>query len=171
MEFDEILKRRHSVRRFRQSDIPLEKLEQIIDAANRAPSAGNLQAYRIFAVSNQNMKGEIAVAANEQDFIAEASICLVFCADPIKSSMEYGTRGKELYSIQDATISATFALLKAVDLGYATAWIGAFNETQLRKILGIDRLVPVAIILIGEAAEEPYVTKRRSLRSSVEMIK
>ena len=50
MEFFEVLKRRRSIRRFKGKKIEKDKIQKLLDAANSAPSAGNLQAYRIILV-------------------------------------------------------------------------------------------------------------------------
>ncbi len=46
-EFFELVRARHSVRTFTARPIEPENLQPILEAANRAPSAGNLQAYEI----------------------------------------------------------------------------------------------------------------------------
>lgn len=153
MEFTEVLNKRSSVRAFSPQDISDSDLEDIISAADSAPSAGNLQAYRVFVVKDHEMKAKLAKAAYDQEFVADASVCMVFCSDPERSASEYGQRGRELYSIQDAAIAASFALLKAVDLGLGTVWVGAFNEFRVKEILTMERYRPVSLLLIGQPAE------------------
>lgn len=163
MQYDEVVRERHSTRAYVKHDIPESHLTKIIGAANRAPSAGNIQAYRIFVATSASKKKEVAECAFGQHFITEASACLVFSSDPEASASEYGMRGRELYSIQDATIAATFAILKSVDLGYQTAWIGSFDTRKLAEVTGSKDLVPVAIILIGKASEKPLETTRKGI--------
>jgi len=50
MDFFEIVHRRQSIRKFTSQPVDEAKLNQILAAVNRAPSAGNLQAYQIFVV-------------------------------------------------------------------------------------------------------------------------
>lgn len=133
MEFSEILKNHFCCRVFQEKNIEKERIQEILEAVNSAPSAGNLQAYYVFIVFNKKKKRALAEAALEQFFIAEAPAVSVFCANPQKSARKYGERGRNLYSIQDAPITAAFAWLKAVDLGLSACWVGAFQEKKFWK--------------------------------------
>ena len=55
MEFSEILKRRRSIRRFRQEEIPLETLKELVEAAALAPSAANAQCLRYVLVREKEL--------------------------------------------------------------------------------------------------------------------
>ncbi len=134
----EIFKKRHSVRNFKSNEVGLRTLEEILEAANSAPSAGNLKAREIIVVKDSETKKALAKAALDQDFIAEAPVILVFFALPEKSGKKYGERGRGLYSIQDATISASFAWLQAVDLGLSACWVGAFDDEEVKEILKVS---------------------------------
>jgi len=169
MEFFDAVKKRHSIRAFTSRPIEDAKIKQILDAANSAPSAKNLQSYEIFLVQDESKKRELASASLAQSFIAEAPIVLVFCANPERSGK--GKRGKDLYSIQDATIAASYCQLAATALGLASVWVGAFDDKEVLKVLGNpEGLMPIAIIPIGQAAEEPEVSSRRKLDDIVHKI-
>jgi len=155
--------KRRSVRSFRPQPIEESVLRRIFEAANIAPSAGNLQAYQVRVVRDQAKRNALVEAAYGQGFIATAPVALVFCADPERSERKYGKRGSELYSVQDATIAATFAMLAAVDLGLATVWIGDFDEKRVQQVLGVKLIRPVAIFSLGYAAEEPQPSPRRAI--------
>jgi len=99
MEFSELIKVRRSIRVFSKKEVEEEKLYAVLEAANTAPSAGNLQAYEIYLARSNAMKLALAKAAYGQSFIADASFVLVFSANEKRSSSKYDTRGKELYSI------------------------------------------------------------------------
>jgi nitroreductase len=168
MEFFEVLKKRHSIRAYQNKPVEEEKLTKILEAANSSPSAGNLQAREIFLIRDETKKQLLAQAAYGQDFIAEAPVVLVFCSNPSRSSSKYGKRGEYLYSLQDATISASYAQLSATALGLSTVWIGAFDDKEVLKVLGNpEGLLPVTILLIGYPAEKPYATSRRKLEDLV----
>ena len=168
MEFEKLIKVRRSIRAFKSKPIEEEKLKKILMAANLAPSAGNLQAYEIYVVKDSKLKRMLSRASFDQEFIAEAPIVLVFCANPPRSAIRYGKRGEELYSIQDATIATTFAMLMASDLGLGNVWVGAFDEEEVKRILNLPRyLRPVAILPIGYPAEQPEFVGRRRLEDIV----
>jgi len=168
MEFFEAIKARHSIRAFAARSIEPEKLQAILEAANRAPSAGNLQAYEIFAVTRRACLSALARAADNQEFIAQAPLALVFCAHPARSAKKYSQRGASLYCLQDATIACAYAQLAVTALGHASVWVGAFDEIQVREAIGAgNELLPIAILPIGYASERPETTLRRSLKNLV----
>lgn len=165
MQFQELLHKRHSTRAFKASAVEEEKLQSILEAARSAPSAGNLQAWKVSVVRDDKVKHKLSVAALNQEFISQAPVVLVFFADPKTSAAKYGVRGEKLYCLQDATLAATFAWLSAVDLGLAACWVGAFDEDGVREILKVgENLQPIAILLLGYAGEISAATPRRSLK-------
>jgi nitroreductase len=163
MEFLEVLTQRRSVRSYKAQPVEESKLKRTFEAANMAPSAGNLQAYQVQVVRDQAKRKALAKAAYDQGFIAEAPVCLVFCADPNRSASQYGKRGSELYSVQDATIAGAFAMLAAVDIGLATVWVGDFDEEKVQRVLDVKSIRPVAMFSLGYAAELPAASPRRAI--------
>lgn len=160
MEFHELLEKRHSVRSYLPKPIEAEKIEKIIDAAISAPSAGNLQAYKIMVVKDKEKKKALYQVTRNQDMVLHAFVVLVFFADTKRSSSKYGERGALLYSIQDATIAAAYAQLEAENLGLGSVWIGAFEPKKVADILGASEFeIPIAIIPLGYPMEE-QPTKR-----------
>jgi nitroreductase len=172
MDFFEVVALRHSVRAFSNQMVEANKLQQILEAANQSPSAGNLQAYEIYLVTQPSQKRELARAALQQDFIASAPFVLVFAAHPSRSEGKYKERGVRLYAVQDATIACCFAMLAVTALGLATVWVGAFNDEAVRKVVGAPQgIFPIALLPIGYAAEQPVATSRRSLDELVHEVR
>ncbi len=164
MEYSHLIRKRRSVRSFRQGNIDEGMLKKIMDDINQAPSAGNLQSYRVYLVRGRELKKKLAAAAYGQDFLEQASLLMVFCADRKRSASKYGKRGETLYSIQDATIAATYAILSAENSGLSSVWVGAFDESLVSEILGLEEdLMPVAIIPIGYPGENPEFPGRRRI--------
>lgn len=171
MDFFEVIKERHSVRAYQTQDIAPEKLQQIFEAINRAPSAGNLQAYEVFLVTDPKFKMELVKAAYDQEFLAQAPVVLVFCTHPARAVERYGKRGTDLYSVQDATIACTYAMLAAAALELSTVWVGAFNEEAVWQIIGAPAgQRPVAMLPVGYAAETPRLRSRRSLDDLIHQV-
>ncbi len=170
MELDEVIEKRRTIRAFKGGEIEEAKVGKILKAACMGPSAGNLQSFRIYRVSSKDKLRKLSRAAFGQEFISQASMCLVFCADPERAAGQYGKRGRELYSLQDATISAVFAVLKAVDEGLATAWVGSFDEAGVSDAIGAGNLRPVAIIPIGKPDENPGEIKRKGTEDLVQEV-
>lgn len=162
MDILDAIRGRRSIRRFKPNAIPKEKQEKIIEAAKWAPSAGNQQTRELLLIENQDTKNKLSEAAYGQNFIAEAPLVLVACANTTKSSRIYGTRGRNLYSIQDAAAAMQNILLASHSLGLGSCWVGAFDEQQVRKILKIpEDVIPMALIPIGVPDEDPQPPKRK----------
>ncbi len=164
MEFFDVVKERCSVRAYTSQSIEPGKLQQILEATNRAPSAGNLQAYEVYLVCDAKRRTALARATHGQKFVAQAAVVLVFCAHAALSVGRYGKRGTDLYCVQDATIACTFAMLAATALGLSTVWVGAFDEDKVRRAIEApDAHRPVAMLPVGYPAESPRIRSRRSL--------
>lgn len=152
----DVFKRRHAVRSFQRRAISFETVSEILEAVNSAPSAGGLKARETHVVADQKIKQRLVGAAFGQDFIAQAPVVLVFWAIPSRSAAKYGERGRTLYSVQDATIAASFAWIQAVALGLGGCWVGAFDENAVKDIFRNDIKPdwrPIALLPIGYAAE------------------
>ena len=164
-DFFETVRHRHSVRKYR-SDVPIEKekLHAILEMACAAPSAGDLQSYHIFVISDPARRRQLSDIANGQTFIAEAPIALLFCSDPLRAAQKYGERGEQLYALQDATIAASYAQLAVVAAGMASTWVGYFDEEKIRQAFDLRAgLKPVAALSVGYPAELPEETPRRPM--------
>jgi nitroreductase len=164
VQFEEVVSSRQSIRQYHDRPVSDDQLAAILAAVRSAPSAGNLQAYDVYVVRSHAARTEISHASHDQEFIVQAPLALVFCAVPSRSATRYRARGETLYSVQDATIACTLAMLAAVDQGLASVWVGAFDEERVRVIIGApSEHRPVAILPIGHAAETPQRRARRPL--------
>lgn len=155
---------RCSVRKFiPNKPIENEKLEAIINAGIAAPSAGNIQPWRVIVIKSQNLKDEITKAALNQKFISEAPLVIVVCADRKAASRAYSDRGANLYVYQDTAAMTQNMLLAAHSLGLGSCWVGAFNDRKVSEILGLpEGVIPVSIIPIGYYEILPPKTPRRN---------
>lgn len=168
MDFFKTVEERHSMRKYVNTPVEEEKLHKILETANQAPSAGNLQGYEIYIVRKLEQRQALVKAAWDQEFLAEAPVVLVFCANPGRVVERYKERGSGLYCIQDATIACTFAMLAAKALGLDTVWVGAFDELAVSKIIHVSgNLRPVAMLPVGYAGKEVAMRPRRELKDLV----
>jgi len=150
MEVFECIVTRRSVRSYEKKDVPNELIGQMVEAAVRAPSAGNIQPWEFIVVKDIEKKKELYGAALKQRHVQEAPVVIVVCADPEKSADKYGERGESLYCIQDTAAAIENMLLTAHSLGLGTCWVGAFEDDEVRRILNIpQKLKLVALITVG----------------------
>jgi nitroreductase len=155
MDVEDAIRKRRSIRRFKSKDLPEGMVEKLIELANMAPSAGNLQARDFIVVRDRETKDALTAAALDQGFISQAPVDIVVCAN-MERIGHYGDRGRSLYTLQDVAAAVQNILLAAVSEGLGTVWVGAFDEHKVAEILGVpEHIRPVAIIPIGYPDQDP----------------
>jgi nitroreductase len=164
----EAIKKRRSIRAYADEKVSDNDVERLIEAARWAPSAGNIQPWEFVIVKDMETKRKLSDATLNQTFIEKAPVVIVVCADLNRSSRGYGSRGENLYSIQDTAAATENILLAAQELGLATCWVGAFWENEVAKVVKAPRnLRPVAIVPVGHPAERPVAPPKRSINEIV----
>ncbi|MDP1728950.1 MAG: nitroreductase family protein [archaeon] len=146
MDVDKAIKERHSVRVFKKEKKPnYREVISAIDAARKAPLAGNNYALKYILVQDKEIIKQLAEAA-QQNFIADVSYILVVCSDKKELNKLYYERGK-MYSHQQAGAAIENLMLKLVDLGLSTCWVGAFSDQIVKRVLQIPENIDVEAIL------------------------
>ncbi len=164
MDVFEAIKKRRSVRAYTSEEVSEEDVEKLLEAARWAPSAGNIQPWEFVIVTHAETKRRLSDAALHQTFIEEAPVVIIVCADVARSSWGYGSRGTDLYCLQDTAAATENILLAAQALGLATCWVGAFHEDEVAKAINTPtNMRPLAIVPVGHPAEKPRVPPRRSM--------
>jgi nitroreductase len=163
MEVRTAIAERRSIRSFKSDPVSDETVEELVELANMAPSAGNLQAREFIAVRDAGMKEALTDAALNQRFISEAPVCIVVCVN-YERITHYGDRGRELYVFHDTGAAIQNLLLAVHDMGLGAVWVGAFKEDPVTDALNLPEHVrPVAIIPVGHPAQQPEMRSRRGL--------
>jgi len=153
MEVFEAIEKRRSIRKYKPSSIPDKHLKKILEAARLAPSAGNRQPWRFIVVRSSERKKILAEAARNQMFLADAGAIIVALADPEASPKWFK---------QDVMIAMEHIVLASTGLGYGTCWIGAFEEGQVKRLLGVpERIAVVALLPVGVPDEKPQPKPRK----------
>ena len=165
----ECIKQRRSIRTFLPRPVSKETIEKVLDAAILAPSAGNWQSWRFYIVLNEALRQELAKAASDQEFIAEAPVVLVICAEPGRAEHTYGERARELYCLQDTAAAIENLMLAAHAYDLGTCWVGDFDEAVVMNLLKIDaQYRPIAVAPLGYPNENPNPRWRRPLHEVIE---
>ncbi len=82
MQFRDIVMQRYATKKFDGRKISGEKIDALLELVRFAPSALNLQPWKIKIVTDQKIKEQLRPATNDQEQITSCSHLLVFCADP-----------------------------------------------------------------------------------------
>jgi len=88
------INRRRSIRKFKPDQVPDECIMELLHAARLAPSGCNAQPWRFKIVKEPKIKLQLARAAYDQMFIAEAPVIIVCCAD-IKGYLDGSVSGAQ----------------------------------------------------------------------------
>lgn len=163
MEFREVVRKRRMCRGFEDRDVPEEKIDAILDAARRFPSAGHTQPQEFIVLRDQRIKDALGHAALDQMFLADAPVVVACISDTNRSEARYGRRGVDFYSILDGGFASMLVLLATVDEGLGAAFVAAFDDDAVRQVLGLPGHVrPIGLIGIGYCAQPPSRHRRRS---------
>src|SRR5680860_1177243 len=81
MQVKEAIEQRRSIRKFKEDPVAPSVLEELLEAARLAPSGSNIQPWRFQAVTSGDMRTKLAACTFRLNFIAEAPITMVCCAD------------------------------------------------------------------------------------------
>ena len=164
MDVFHAIKNRRSIRSYDEQPVTEAQIRTLLEAASFAPSAGNIQPWEFVVVKDPGIKAQLAAAALDQAFIAEAPVVIVVCANETRSQQGYGSRGVTLYCIQDTAAATQNLLLAACALGLGTCWVGAFQEPAASSALNLPPHVrPVGIIPVGIPAENRPPRRRRPM--------
>lgn len=168
MSLLKLIKERRSIRDFEDKDISEDLINELVEALIWAPSAGNLQSRKFYFVRDKRLKRQLASAALNQRFIAEAPLVVVGCTDS-RIYSRYGDRGVNLYALQDVACSLMNMMLLAWENGLGSVWVGAFREGEVAEILDLpDNLRPVAIVPVGYPSRIPSPPPRVPKERAVE---
>jgi len=167
MKLDQILNTRRSVRSFDSRPVNEKDIISIIEAARLSPSACNSQTWRFIFVTQREIIRKICHEAMRpvipNKWLEQAPLVIVGCSrlDVIANRVGARVTGIEYYQI-DLGIAMEHMVLKATELGLGTCWIGWFDETHVKGILGIPKKIKVsALLAVGYPKEAPVRKRKR----------
>ena len=164
MLFIELAKKRYSVRSYKSDPVENDKLQQVLEAARLAPTAGNRQPFQLIVAHTSGREVELRRIYDRPWFV-EAPV--VICACAILSEAWVRGDGKS-YADVDVAIAMDHLTLAAADMGLGTCWIGAFDPLAVREVLDLpDGVEPIALTPLGYPNDQPRPKKRKPLAQLV----
>ena len=164
---------RRSTRQYLDKEISKEHKDIILNAAINAPTAGNMLLYSIIDVTDQDKKEKLSVLCDNQPFIKNGSMVLVFVANSKKWYDVYNqVNEKELkpsladfyLSMADAHIAAENAVIAAESLGIGSCYIGDIveNYEKLKELLNLPKYInPICMLVFGYKKDDKIAPKAR----------
>ena len=157
MEFSDVLSRRRSIRKYKDTPIPRESILKVLEAARVAPSAAHRQPWHFVVVQDE---GKRRLLSGSRGWAANATAMIVAIGDPVASPNWWQN---------DVGIAFEHVVLAAADLGLGTCWMGSMvRDAEIKALLGIpENLRVVAISPLGVPDEQPAPKERKSLEEIV----
>ncbi len=163
MEFKEVIRNRFSCRKYSSRAVEPKKLEAVLSAGRRAPTAKNLQEQRIYVLQSAEA---LAAFDNVVPCRYGAPVVVVVAYD--KNNVFTYPGGKKQSGDEDAAIVATHMILAATDEGLDSLWINHFDPEQIAKALSLPENEEVLMAMdLGYAAEGVVPHKLHSTRKEL----
>jgi 5,6-dimethylbenzimidazole synthase len=175
------IRERRSCRDFLPTPLAEETIEKILEAAVWAPSPMNAQPWEFIVITNQEAKEKIYSEAEERrkflleisgwkwlgryqvDFILSAPVIIAVVGNPEKTGADRFLDGGGMGYQHACAAAVQNMLLAAHTLGLGSLWFTLFDLNKMREILGIHPVkVPLALVCIGKAADQPQQTGRKN---------
>lgn len=170
MGFQQLINGRRSIRKYADREVSREQIEEILRAAQEAPSWKNQQTSKYYCVVSREKREEIRRSCfpsfNEQRSENAALIVTAFEKDNVGFTDD-GKPINELgngWGCYDLGLQGAYLILKARELGLDTLIMGIRDADKLRAALDIPENEEIgAVIALGYADEDPSRPKRREL--------
>ncbi len=168
MSFLDLANKRYSVRNYKNTPVPQEKINRCLEAARLAPSACNSQPWKFIVVDDPVFIKKLAKAAFEgildfNHFAFKAPVLVVIVSERQKMFAKFGgIVKKKNFSLMDIAIAAEHFCLQAAEDELGTCMLGWFNEKKVKKTLSIPKLKRVELMIsVGFSANEKIPRKKR----------
>ena len=189
MELSDVIASRRSIRKFKPGDISADTVRLLLEAARLAPTGSNLQPSRFIAVQSPAAK-EALGRCTPYKFISKASVVFICCADltamtsretrigelmkegafdgididmndPAAASPVLDAAAVRAYLSMNVAITVEHIVLKAVDLGLGSCWLGRFDRNKVNEFLELEEnIYPVVLLPVGYPDQSPKARPR-----------
>ena len=137
MDIYEVIKKRRSIRRFKQDEIPLRILEKLVDAARFAPSGGNIQPWEFIIVNDKELLDKVFETLAWAGYIAPEGTPPEGKRPTAYIVALQNTKLSPFTPTHDMAAAVENILLVATEEGLGSCWIGSVKRKKLAEILNI----------------------------------
>ncbi|MDD5948663.1 MAG: nitroreductase family protein [Lachnospiraceae bacterium] len=171
MEAVEMIKGRRSVRKYKDTPVSHEVLEEVVAAAAYAPSWKNTQITRYIAVEDKEKIAKVAqncVPGHNAEIISGAPMLVVVTGIQKRAGYErdgsYTTSKEDRWQNFDCGIATQTFCLAAHEKGLGTVIMGIFDEDKVKEVITVPKNQEVmALVAVGYPDEEPQAPKRKTV--------
>ena len=178
MDLD-FLKNRRTIRRYQTTDIPDELLNELLEAAFRVSTTGNMQVYSVVVTRDAENKKRLAPAHFNQPTVTSAPVVLTFCADFNRfikwCKLRHADPGYDNFqsfftAAIDALLAAQQFCTAAEAKGLGICYLGTttYNADAIIKALNLPRfVVPITTITVGYPESIPEQVERLPIEAMI----
>lgn len=149
MDFNEVLEKRYSCKKFNSRELSDDLLGEILSASSKAPTAKNLQEHRIYVI--KSAEGLKAVDNCTPCRYGAPTVLLVTFD---KENVYTYPGGKYSSGEEDAAIVTTYLTLAATNVGVNSCWVNCFDPDKLTAELKLpENEQPLMLLDLGYAAD------------------
>ena len=164
MEYEKLIKERKSTRLFSNKEVEQEKIDKILEAGRLAPTAKNVQPFKIIVVKSEEGLKKIDKCTPCR---YKAPVVLIVCGDVEKAYVKDDT---PMY-VMDASIVNTHMMLEATNIGVDNIWIEYFDTDKLINEFELpNNLKPVCLLPIGYKAKLCPPSPLHKIRKSIDKL-
>ena len=167
--FLELVNKRESTRKYKNSPVEKEKVARCLEAARLAPSASNSQPWTFIVVNEHHLKNQVAKATllskavSFNKFTLEAPIIIAIVTEKSKITAQMGNFLKnQQYNLIDIGIATEHFCLQAAEEGLGTCIMGWFDEKKIKTLLHVPKSKRINILIsLGYPADDSIREKIR----------
>ncbi len=161
-----------SIRKYKSTPIPDEVLNELLEAASRASTCGNMQLYSLIVTRDKAMREQLLPCHFGQQMVVEAPCVITVCADIHRFSLWCRQRDAEpaydnfawfLTATIDAMLAAQNLILAAEENGLGICVLGTtiYTAGEIVRVLELPKgVLPITTIVVGYPDEKPELTDR-----------
>lgn len=162
MEFTKVIKERFSTRKFSNKQIEKEKLNNILEAARIAPTAKNLQSFKILVIESEEGLKKVDKASNCR---FNAPTVIIVCGDKDNSYSHFDHSFIDI----DTSIVTTHMMLAATNEGIDSIWIGLFDPDIIKEEFNLPaNYTPITMLPLGYREEGVKPSHLHDKRKQIE---
>jgi len=146
---------RRSVRAYSPGEIADSDIKSLLEGAMAAPSAMTKDPWRFIVIRNREVLAKLPSLLPGGGMLPTAAAAILVCGD-----LDMAFERHISYLLQDCSAATENLLLAATALGLGSCWVGVHpSESSVGKVKELFELppavIPVAIVALGPAAEQP----------------
>ena len=174
-----LLAKHRSIRKFRSEPIAPEVLQDMLEAASRASTCGNMQLYSLIVTQSRELREALAPCHFNQPMVKGAPVVLTFCADfrrfckwceQRKAVPGYDNLMSFMNAAMDTLLVAQTFCTLAEEAGLGICYLGTttYNPQMIIDTLQLPELVfPLTTITVGYPDSIPAQVDRLPLEAAV----